>query len=883
MDRAGRSIYCRAAHRRKPAMTLSALLGGLAERCRRHAVPVLLFALLLGTSCGLLAWDRLGVTTDTDRLFANSLPWRQRALAFERAFPQFRDLLVGVVQAQEPEEAEATAVALAQAMAAQPALFRQVRRPNSSPWFDRNALLFLNARPLQSLLDRTIDAQPFLGQLVADPSARGLFAALTLVAMGVERGAADPAAFAPALRQFDRTLAQALDGHPQPLSWESLLAGPLVAEAGPYSFVLARPTLDYAALQPGGRPTAAMRQIAAGLPYVQSGQARVRITGSVALADEEFATVAHGALAGLAGSLVLVVVWLFCAVRSWRLVLPILLTLVLGLLLTTGFAAAAVGTLNLVSVAFAVLFIGIAVDFSIQFSVRYRSERQRNPPPEQALARTGERVGPQVLVAAAATAAGFLAFVPTAFAGVAELGLIAGVGMILAFLCTMTVLPAALSLCRPRGEAAEVGFAWGGAVERGLRRVRLPMLAVFAALALAGAALLPRVTFDSDPLHTKDPHTEAMRTLHDLMSYPLTNPYSADILAPSLAAADAAAARLRALPLAAQVLTLSSFVPAEQPRKLAIVADAANILMPTLTPPSPAAPVTPADVRAAAKVAHDAIAGVLGKLAPDDPLRALDSDLARLATAPDAAVMAANEALVRFLPGQLARLRTALQAGPVTAADVPPVVAQDWVLPDGTARVQVIAKPEADDSAGLHRFAAEVRAIAPDAVGSGVTIVDTAATIVGAFRTAAVAALLAITVILGLALRRVPDVLLVLAPLLLSGLLTAIVVVLLPLPLNFANIIALPLLLGVGVSFNIYFVMNWRAGAGAFLGTATARAVMFSALTTGTAFGSLALSRHPGTASMGDLLLISLACTLAASLLFIPTLLVGLRSGAGPG
>ena len=132
------------------------------------------------------------------------------------------------------------------------------------------------------------------------------------------------------------------------------------------------------------------------------------------------------------------------------------------------------------------------------------------------------------------------------------------------------------------------------------------------------------------------------------------------------------------------------------------------------------------------------------------------------------------------------------------------------------------------------------------------TIVETADTIVGAFRSAAIWRWRRSRVLLALVLRRALDVALVMAPLLLSALMTVVVAVLLPLPLNFANIIALPLLLGVGVSFNIYFVMNWRAGADRFLGTATARAILFSALTTGTAFGSLALSRHPGTASMGD-------------------------------
>ena len=195
--------------------------------------------------------------------------------------------------------------------------------------------------------------------------------------------------------------------------------------------------------------------------------------------------------------------------------------------------------------------------------------------------------------------------------------------------------------------------------------------------------------------------------------------------------------------------------------------------------------------------------------------------------------------------------------------------------------MQVLSTAQARSSEGLQRFVAEVTSIAPNAGGSAVTIVATSETIVGAFRSAALIAVASITIILLLALRRVLDVTLVLAPLMLSALLTLLVAVLLPLPLNFANIIALPLLLGVGVSFNIYFVMNWRAGRRAILGSATARAIVFSALTTGTAFGSLALSEHPGTASMGRLLLISLACTLLASLVFIPALLSGVHARTG--
>ncbi len=184
--------------------------------------------------------------------------------------------------------------------------------------------------------------------------------------------------------------------------------------------------------------------------------------------------------------------------------------------------------------------------------------------------------------------------------------------------------------------------------------------------------------------------------------------------------------------------------------------------------------------------------------------------------------------------------------------------------------------PDLRGAGGLAAFVADVTRVAPTAGGSAVTIVSTSATIVHAFQTAAISALLAILLILSLILRRPLDVLLVAAPLVLAALLTLYVAVLLDLPLNFANIIALPLLLGVGVSFNVYFIMNWRAGRTGLLGSATARAVLFSALTTGTAFGSLALSAHPGTASMGVLLLISLGCTLVSSLVFVPSLLAAL-------
>jgi predicted exporter len=278
----------------------------------------------------------------------------------------------------------------------------------------------------------------------------------------------------------------------------------------------------------------------------------------------------------------------------------------------------------------------------------------------------------------------------------------------------------------------------------------------------------------------------------------------------------------------------------------------------------------------AAKAALAQIDPALAKLPKEHPLALIAADLRQMQTAPDDLLMATDAALTRFLPTQLDHLRLALTADPVTLSSIPRDFARDWLLPDGRARIQVNPKPEAQTPQGLRTFVRQVSAVAPDAGGSAVTIVATADTIVGAFRDAAVYAVIAIALILAGLLRRLLDAALVMAPLLLSALLTLLIAVVLPLPLNFANIIALPLLLGVGVSFNIYFVMNWRAGQTHPLGSATARAILFSALTTGTAFGSLALSAHPGTASMGKLLLISLGCTLLGSLVFIPALLASL-------
>ena len=817
----------------------------------------------------------LSVDSDTDHLFAASLPWRQSQIADEKNFPQFNRLIVSVVRAKSPEEATETAQALNVALNADKTNFIDAVYPANARFYDENGLLLLPVDKLAKLLGSIVAAQPFLGQLAADPSARGLFTGITLIAQGVQLGQANLAPYNGPLSGVAQNLQAAAAGKPVPLSWQGLIGGNLGGDA---EFVLAHPVLNQQSIQPGGVATEALKKIAANLPDVKAGRATVDYTGQIPLSDEQFASLTDGLVLSGIISVLLIALWLFLALRSWRLIVPILLTLVLGLVLTITFAAIAIATLNLISVAFAILFIGLAVDFGIQFSVRLRDVRHGLGDLALAIPETGRQAGGQIALAAAATACGFLAFSPTSFVGVAELGTIAGAGMVIAFLCTITFLPALLWLFAPRPEFFPIGLPFGEPVDSFVFHHRRTVLFVFGVLALAGAVAAVTVGFDANPLDTKDPHSESMRTLNGLLNDPATNPFYADVLTPNIDAAKAVAAKLSALPEVSGVISGATFVPDDQTTKLAMLAQAQTILAPTIqttniTQSGGRAPVTVKDIRISMSMARDAILKAKKQLPANSPLLSIADALNKLSTANDAQIMAMNSAITRFLPAELARLNDSLNAKPITQANLPPEIARNWFLPDGQVRVQALPTAAAQHTKGLKKFAKAVLSIAPNAGGPAISTIATAQTILDSFREAAFLAALAIAIILFIVFRNFRDMLLVLSTLALSALLTALFAKIYGLQINYANIIALPLLLGVGVSFNVYFVMNYRAGMRRFLHSATAHAVLFSALTTGTAFGTLAASHDRGTSSMGVLLLFSLLAVLIATFLYLPALL----------
>ena len=359
------------------------------------------------------------------------------------------------------------------------------------------------------------------------------------------------------------------------------------------------------------------------------------------------------------------------------------------------------------------------------------------------------------------------------------------------------------------------------------------------------------------------------------MKDPLTSPNTIDVPAPSLAEADTLAGRIQQGSLVAQALTLSSYVPDQQKDKLALIADASNLLDASLNPFDVMPAPSEAEVVAAFKSTAEKLraAAGTGQDKPAQDARRLADGLDAVVKAGASAIARAREALEPGVKTMLSQVSDLLKAGPVTVENIPEDLRADWVAADGTARIRVFPKDTSDDPEALSAFSDQVLSVAPQATGAPISIRESGKTIVGAFTEAGALSFVAIIILLALVLRSFHDVLMTLAPLVLSGLLTLATCVLLGLRLNFANVIALPLLLGIGVAFNIYFVVAWRHGQRCFLASSLTRAVIFSAATTASGFGTLWLSIHPGTASMGELLMISLGWVLATTLFLSPALL----------
>ncbi len=848
-----------------------------------------ILACILGLTAILAVYTflELGINADNVSLMPTNLPSRLAHEAFIRQFPNLEEAIFVVVEADTPELARKAAIDLTERLQEKSEFIQQAYLPGGGEFFERNGLLYRSPEELDDFADKMAEIQPLLTQLEQDPTLGNMTRILQDGLDELNESADDGADWALILDRLSEATLNAWDDYPIAVSWEELLLRDSSLDISRQRVIVVHPILDYSDILMGRRPIHSIREAAQELNLDTERGVRVRITGNPALNYDEMIGIAWDVGAAGVFCFILVALVLLRAVRSPRIVAATLLTLLVGLIWTAAFTAAAIGTLNPLSITFAILFIGLGADFGIHLGMAYVDLLPRRKDHAAAMRESAGKVGSALVFCTLTTAIGFFVFVPTDYLGVAELGLISGTGMFVILFLTLTLFPALLStwlrVDPAQIEQARVRFTtrfWLriGAYPRTIR-------AVSALMGLLALMLLPGLRFDANVIEMRDPESESVQAFRELLANSSTSPWYLNVLMPDLDSAVQLAAEIESLEEVDHVISLASFVPEEQDEKIEILQDVAFLLeqpeFPRYGQPTPrleeqieslealhdylaSNPPLEGDAPLARSVIRlrEHLAAFLSRIESDsDPARAL-SDLEAVLLGP--------------FPAHLKRVREALDAQLISLENLPARLSERMLAADGTARLQVYPVSELGDGEAMEAFVFAVKEASPNAAGVPLNLVEFANVISFSFTTALTSAFITISLLLLLLWRSLRNVLLVLAPLCLGGALTAATAALLDIRLNFINIVVIPLIFGIGVDSAIHLVQKAKEDLdeeGGLLGTSTARAVYYSAATTAVSFGSLALASHNGLHSLGVMLCFGLAYTLISVLILLPALL----------
>lgn len=861
------------------------ILRACAAMASRTPWLVILVSLVLAAAAGYAATG-LSVNTSTEEILAAELPFRQVELAYKQHFPE-EELAVVVVDAPSSEEADAAAGGLVDRLQKRPELFERVDFAGASPYFDRYGLLFLDVEALRSLGAELAQARRLLTVLASDPSLRGLARLVAMAEGGVAEGSA-PETLANLLNDLADVTERRADGQPAEVHWSGIFDVE-AADQGTRRLVEIKPVLDNSSLDRAGPALEALGAEIAAVTAERQG-ITMRVTGEPVLRQQELNDAFSGAIKASGLSFVLVALSLIIGIRSGRLIAALLITLVIGSLWTTGLAALVVGRLNLISVAFLVLFFGLGVDFGTHLGLRHLEEVRKGASFQDALKTAMMGEGPSIFLSALCASLAFLAFVPTSYTGLAEFGIISALGMLAAVVATFTLQPALMAVMPPRApKGAGISFGIGGWIKRSNR-----LILIAAVVASVVAAYLAKDAWlDVNPLNLQNPNSEPVQTYHDLASDPDTSPYALNALAPNLDAARELAPKLAAVQGVAGVRWIEDFVPQDQPAKLVVIEGIRTRLGERFFDPAAVEPPPDDAALAEAFAKLRASAAAIGAAPGGVPAlneagnrfaAALDLFAERRGTEPDA-LRELGTALTGNMPPLVADLRQKLSvAEPVGLDAIPPELSRNWVAEDGTVRISVMPAEDISDKDDLETFATRVAAVTPNAAGVPATITGAGEAILNSFVSAIAYTVISIALVVMVLRRRVSDVLLVLAPLAVAALWTVAASATLNLPFNFANIIVVPLLIGLGVASSIHIVVRShevvhdKSGTHEegmdVLDTSTPLAVLVAQLNTVAAFATLAVSEHRGLFSMGVLLGLAILFVMIVSLVVLPAFMM---------
>ncbi len=833
------------------------------------------------------AYMYLGINTNTTEMLAADVPFQEAREHYKKTFPQNTDSILLVVEARTPEMAYAAVKNLDGRFRNEPEHITSVYTPFGGSFFERNALLYLDLPELKQLAESVAELKPFIKELMRDRNLHGLFTMLSdsyHKTHWVNEGLLDSL-----FRRMAEGIQSSLAGLDYVLAWHSVILKQDLNASRTRRFILVQPQLDYQKLLPAETALQAIRRIIQESAVSAIPGVRVRVTGEVALAHEELQVVSQRAGIAAILSLAMVCFTLTLAFHSWRLMVVTLLTLLVGLSLSAGFATVAVGKLNILSLAFAVLFIGLAVDYAIHLCLRYQELLGLGNEPFSAMQKSLQEVGPALMLCAVTTGLGFYTFVPTNYAGMSELGLISGTSMFIGLVVSLTVLPALLLVVplskkdyRPPPSDQGLKRVYQFPIHHG-KAIRWGTVV----LLLGSALLLPQASFDRNPHNLRDPHVESVQTLDDLLEDKTGATWTLTLL-PSEDKVSDFVASLSALASVDKVVTIRDFIPNQGFEKLALLGKIVDVVFPRrsdsgLPPSSRDQDSSVTAIRSFLTLLEEHIHKA--ELNDDDHpavrLRAVMRDLIVRFDNSDqdsqkALLDRLDKSLLGSMPTEPLTLPTMKKKGFIIQEDLPEELLERWVAQDGSYRLEVYPKKDLRNTVALEQFVNEVRSIVPEVTGLPVIYMDGGNEVAGAFRQAFVSALLVIVVILAIVLRNIWDVLLVILPLGLAAMCLVAYTVIFGLPFNYANLIALPLIFGLGADSGIHIVERMRrrpAECEAFLRSGTIRGVFFSSLTTMLSFSNLAYTSHVGIASMGQLLTLGILLTLIGCLVVLPAFL----------
>ena len=852
---------------------------------------IILIALVLTVLAGLSA-SRLTINTSTDDILASELPFRQIEIAYEAAFPE-EDLAVVVVDAATPKEAEAAGADLLALLRGQPELFERVELAGASPYFDQYGLMFLEPDAIVEIAGDIRPARQLLASLADDPSLRGVARVLGMAEQGAEQAAAPPE-MSQLLDRFTEAIAARADGEAAEIPWADMFGGE-GRPGGERQILEVMPVLDNTSLNRAGAALdalqAAFDELATAYP-----DTTFRVTGEPVLRQQELNDAFSGALNASILSLVLVSTILTLGIRSGRMIAALLLSLLIGATWTAGLAAVTVGQLNLISIAFMVLFFGLGIDFGTHLGLRHLEAARAGKPFEEALKGAMASEWPSISLSALCAALAFLSFVPTSYVGLAEFGIISALGMMVALTITFTLLPALMSVLRPQPSAKALrNLGIGPLIGRYYR-----VILVLAVLVSAGAAYQAvNVEIDTNPLNLQNPDTEAVETYEALAANPETSPYALNVVASDMAAAGELAPRLAALEGVAGVVWAGTFIPQDQEAKLAALDTARQLIGASFFLDRSGTPPADEELSGAFDAilqSAEAIVAVPDEMPLDPSIResaaALAAALNRYAeavgTEPED-LRALGAALTRQVPPVVANLRQMLSVREaVTIDDIPADFLSDWVSDEGAVRMRVLPASDLPSAAAMRDFTELVQSVAPEPAGAPASITGAGQAILLAFAEAIAYTVIAIAIVVTILRRRLSDVLLVLAPLAVASLWIVAGSAALDMPFNFANVIVIPLLIGLGVASSIHMVSRARETAregesggskAGVLSTSTPLAVLITQLNTVAAFATLSVAEHRGLFSMGVLLGLAIFFVLIVSLIVLPSFMMAIGIG----